>query len=257
MKNHATRSMARCYCSSRTRLPWSPPTAIAWPWLKSTTNSTGLTREVRPLVPKKALTEVQRLAIEAGEDGEIEFALDESHLFFRVGERLLISRMLTGQFPNYEAVLPRENNKHVVIERNELNDAVKRVAQLADTALARRETFRHQGRRRNFRVQPGIWRSKGNSRKGIQRRAHSHRIQCAIHAGFSCRCRRRPDQPGIKRRTIGGSNAPPRRRGLPLPLHHHADADLSESLLKNKTIFALNLSLQVFVYRNTSKYLYY
>jgi len=49
-----------------------------------------------------------------------------------VGERLLISRMLTGQFPNYEAVLPRENNKHVVIERNELNDAVKRVAQLAD-----------------------------------------------------------------------------------------------------------------------------
>src|SRR6266705_4193276 len=92
----------------------------------------GLTREVRPLVPKKALTEVQRLAAEAGEDGQIEFALDDSHLFFRAGERLLISRMLTGQFPNYEAVLPRENNKHVVIERGELNDAVKRVAQLAD-----------------------------------------------------------------------------------------------------------------------------
>ena len=94
----------------------------------------GLTREVRPLVPKKALTEIQRLASEAGEDGQIEFALDDSHLFFRVGERLLISRMLTGQFPNYEAVLPRDNNKHVVIERNELNDAVKRVAQLATSA---------------------------------------------------------------------------------------------------------------------------
>jgi len=93
----------------------------------------GLTREVRPLVPKKALTEVQRLASESGEDAEIEFALDESHLFFRAGERLLISRMLTGQFPNYEAVLPRDNNRKVVIERGELNDAVKRVAQLADT----------------------------------------------------------------------------------------------------------------------------
>src|SRR5258705_10870842 len=92
----------------------------------------GLTREVRPLVPKKALTEVQRLAAEAGEDGQIEFALDDSHLFFRAGDRLLISRMLTGQFPNYEAVLPRENNKHVVLERGELNDAVRRVAQLAD-----------------------------------------------------------------------------------------------------------------------------
>jgi DNA polymerase III subunit beta len=93
----------------------------------------GLTREVRPLVPKKALTEVQRLASEAGEDAEIEFALDESHLFFRAGERLLISRMLTGQFPNYEAVLPRDNNRKVVIERGEMSDAVKRVAQLADT----------------------------------------------------------------------------------------------------------------------------
>ena len=93
----------------------------------------GLTREVRPLVPKKALAEILRLTAEAGEDGEIEFALDESHLFFRAGESLLISRMLTGQFPNYEAVLPRENNKHVVMERGELNDAVRRVAQLADT----------------------------------------------------------------------------------------------------------------------------
>src|SRR5579863_6243257 len=67
----------------------------------------GLSREVRPLVPKKALTEVLRLASEAGEDAEIEFALDESHLFFRAGERLLISRMLTGQFPNYEAEIGR------------------------------------------------------------------------------------------------------------------------------------------------------
>jgi DNA polymerase III subunit beta len=93
----------------------------------------GLSREVRPLIPKKALVEVQRLAGEAGEDAEIEFALDESHLFFRAGERLLISRMLTGQFPNYEAVLPRDNNRKVVIEREELNNAVRRVAQLADT----------------------------------------------------------------------------------------------------------------------------
>lgn len=92
----------------------------------------GLSREVRPLVPKKALAEVQRLAAEVGEDAQIEFALDDSHLFFRADGRLLISRMLTGQFPNFEAVLPRENNRQVVIERNELNDAVKRVAQLAD-----------------------------------------------------------------------------------------------------------------------------
>jgi DNA polymerase-3 subunit beta len=92
----------------------------------------GLNSEVRPLVPKKAMAEVQRLATDAGDESQIEFARDDSHLFFQLGPRLLISRMLTGQFPNYEAVLPRENNKVVVLERNELNDAVRRVSQLAD-----------------------------------------------------------------------------------------------------------------------------
>jgi len=93
---------------------------------------TGLNSEARVLVPKKAMIEVQRLAAEAGEEGQIEFARDDNHLFFQVGPRLLISRLLTGQFPNYEAVLPRENTKTVVLERNELNDALRRVSQLAD-----------------------------------------------------------------------------------------------------------------------------
>jgi len=93
---------------------------------------TGLNTEVRVLIPRKAMEEVEKLAKSSGPDAEIEFARDESHLFFQAGGRLLISRMLTGQFPNYEAVLPRENNKTVVLERAELNDAVRRVAQLAD-----------------------------------------------------------------------------------------------------------------------------
>jgi len=92
----------------------------------------GLNAEVRVLVPRKAMEEVEKLAKTCGADEPIDFARDESHLFFQAGARLLTSRMLTGQFPNYEAVLPRENNRSVVLERNEFNDAVRRVAQLAD-----------------------------------------------------------------------------------------------------------------------------
>jgi DNA polymerase-3 subunit beta len=92
----------------------------------------GLPAEVRVLVPKKAMTEVQRLTADSGDDAQIEFAQDESHLFFQIGGRLLTSRKLTGQFPPYEAVLPRETNKSVVLERNELQDALRRVSQLAD-----------------------------------------------------------------------------------------------------------------------------
>ncbi len=92
----------------------------------------GLNNEVRVLVPKKALLELQRLTAEAGDEGSIDFARDDSYLFFGVGSRRLVSRILTGQFPNYPAVMPRDNNKFVVLERNELNDAIRRVSQLAD-----------------------------------------------------------------------------------------------------------------------------
>src|SRR5713226_6911951 len=92
----------------------------------------GLNGEVKVLIPKKAMDEVEKLASAAGSDAHIDFAKDESHLFFQTGHRLLISRILTGQFPNYEAVLPRDNNKSVVLERGEFNDAVRRVSQLAD-----------------------------------------------------------------------------------------------------------------------------
>jgi DNA polymerase-3 subunit beta len=92
----------------------------------------GFSAETRVLIPKKAMTEVQRLTADGGDDGMIEFAQDESHLFFQFGGRLLTSRKLTGQFPNYEAVLPRDANKTLVLDRAELQDALRRVSQLAD-----------------------------------------------------------------------------------------------------------------------------
>jgi DNA polymerase III subunit beta len=92
----------------------------------------GLGNEVRVLVPKKAMTEFQRLATDSEDEATADFAQDESHLFFQVGRRLLTCRKLTGQFPNYEAVLPRDANKKVVLERGEFQDALRRVSQLAD-----------------------------------------------------------------------------------------------------------------------------
>ncbi|MGH9575784.1 MAG: DNA polymerase III subunit beta [Candidatus Acidiferrales bacterium] len=92
----------------------------------------GFSQETRVLIPKKAMTEIQRLASESGEGAAVEFGQDESHLFFRFGQRLLTSRKLTGQFPNYEAVLPRDSSKTLVLERGELQDALRRVSQLAD-----------------------------------------------------------------------------------------------------------------------------
>lgn len=93
---------------------------------------TGLPGDVRVLVPKKSMTEVLRLCGQESDSKEVEFAQDENHLFFQFGQRLLTSRKLTGTFPPYEAVLPRDTSKTIVLERNELQDALRRVSQLAD-----------------------------------------------------------------------------------------------------------------------------
>jgi len=89
--------------------------------------------ENKTLIPRKAMSEIHSLLSAAADDVDsVEFAKDESTLFFRIGERLLTSRQLTGQFPNYEAVLPREANKAVVVHGADLNNAIQRVAQFAD-----------------------------------------------------------------------------------------------------------------------------
>ncbi len=90
----------------------------------------GVSGEMKTLVPKKAMDELKSLLDSDVET--IEFAKDESTLFFRVGARLLTSRQLTGQFPNYEAVLPKDNTKSVTVHGEELGAAISRVAQFAD-----------------------------------------------------------------------------------------------------------------------------
>jgi DNA polymerase-3 subunit beta len=87
--------------------------------------------ELKVLVPKKAMAELSTL-LNSTDAQTVEFAKDESTLFFRIGGRLLTSRQLTGQFPNYEAVLPRENNKFVSVHCDDLSAAIQRVAQFAD-----------------------------------------------------------------------------------------------------------------------------
>ena len=87
--------------------------------------------ERKTLIPRKALAELQSLL--ANSDAEsVEFADDDHTLYFRVGHRVLTSRKLTGQFPNYEAVMPRENNKFVVVRSEDLMGSIQRVAQFAD-----------------------------------------------------------------------------------------------------------------------------
>ena len=86
--------------------------------------------EVKAILPKKTLGELAKLLAEG--DGDITYERGENHLFFEVGGRMLISRMIDGQFPAYERVIPKGNDKHIEFERDRLTNAVKRVALLSN-----------------------------------------------------------------------------------------------------------------------------
>ncbi len=92
----------------------------------------GIHTAYRALLPRKAMGEILKLAGEAAADTKLTFTGDENHLFFQLGDRLLISRKLTGTFPDFERVLPKEHKVAINLPREEIRSAIERVAQFAD-----------------------------------------------------------------------------------------------------------------------------
>ena len=82
------------------------------------------------LIPKKALVELVKISRDS--DGEVQFGEDQNHIYFQTGGRLLITRKLSGNFPNYEMVMPKDNDKTVVFDLAEMKSAVRRISLMAD-----------------------------------------------------------------------------------------------------------------------------
>jgi DNA polymerase III subunit beta len=93
----------------------------------------GVDTEVRALIPRKTLLEILKLI--GDQDAIMEFGRDENHLFFSIAGKQLVSRILAGQFPNYELVIPRENDKLVVASAKTLGDGIRRAAIMSDEKL--------------------------------------------------------------------------------------------------------------------------
>lgn len=77
----------------------------------------------RVLVPAKGLAEVQRLL----GDGEIDVVLAERDVVFRIGTTEVTARLIEGEFPNYEQLIPSGYPNRLTVSREALSDAVKRV----------------------------------------------------------------------------------------------------------------------------------
>lgn len=83
-------------------------------------------KDISVIVAKKTMSEIRKF-----EDETVEFDLDENNLFFRVGRRTLISRVIESKFPNYQAVIPKDNPGRLTLSREELASAIRRVSLLS------------------------------------------------------------------------------------------------------------------------------
>jgi DNA polymerase-3 subunit beta len=91
----------------------------------------GWGNEERLLVPKRAVIGLRRLAYCQEADSPIHVAKDDGHLFFSAGDSVICARSLAGQFPNYEAVLPKSNTLRATLDAATLRESLRRVTLLA------------------------------------------------------------------------------------------------------------------------------
>jgi DNA polymerase-3 subunit beta len=80
------------------------------------------------IVHPRALAQVQRLF---RPDDNVEVGRSENHIGFRGSDVQIFTRLIEGPYPNYEQVIPRDNDKHMVADKGALQSAVRRMAIVA------------------------------------------------------------------------------------------------------------------------------
>jgi DNA polymerase-3 subunit beta len=83
------------------------------------------------IIPKKGVSEVKKIMGDQDEGEEMEIYFDKTHGFFKMGKTLIAIRLIDGEFPEYEQVIPKGNNKKVVMEKARIYGCLRRVSTMA------------------------------------------------------------------------------------------------------------------------------
>jgi DNA polymerase-3 subunit beta len=81
------------------------------------------------IVPKKSANELKKLLDEGGES--LQMALSKNHIVFRIDSIYMVTRLIEGSYPNYDQVIPKDNDKTVVVDKAHFVSALKRVSLLS------------------------------------------------------------------------------------------------------------------------------
>ncbi len=108
--------------------------------VKQTTLEATLDGSLEANVPARALQELARIA-QATEGAEVAVSVGQNQIVFELGDVVLSSRLIDGQFPNYRQLLPESVEHELRLSSAELTDVVRRISLLAQKNAPLRLSF--------------------------------------------------------------------------------------------------------------------
>ncbi|OGJ86688.1 MAG: DNA polymerase III subunit beta [Candidatus Raymondbacteria bacterium RifOxyA12_full_50_37] len=88
-------------------------------------------KKISIIVPPKALDQLPNIMDPAG--GDVSVKLGETYIEFTVNTTVLTSKLIEGEYPNYEQVIPQTNTKKAVIKRDELFSSLRRISVISNS----------------------------------------------------------------------------------------------------------------------------
>ncbi len=183
-----------------------------------------VTESQRVLVPRKAIHELGRL-LETGESAVFHQA--ENHLVFVVGDRLLASKTIEGQFPAFEKVIGITGDKVVALERERLANAIRRVSLLSSERSRAVRLSLGPGKLDLAASSPDL----GEARESLTTEYQGQAVEIGFNAQYLLDFLGAAETDASLPRAQGpgepGDAPPARRGGHGLPVRRHADAALT------------------------------
>jgi len=98
--------------------------------IANTQFKSNIEQELRAIIPLKTIQEVIRIFKD--EDGQISIYFDPSQVLFKTENSEIISRLISGEYPNYQAIIPQSFETEIVLNREQLINALKLTSSFTD-----------------------------------------------------------------------------------------------------------------------------
>ncbi len=87
------------------------------------------------IMPKKGILEVRKIIGDRAGEQEMEIYFNSTHGFFKLGKSLTVIRLIEGEFPEYEQVIPKGNDKRLILKKERIVSSLKRVSTMANERM--------------------------------------------------------------------------------------------------------------------------